>query len=150
MREDIQRGLNADDYGYGTAWLRGCRKDVSEAGSRVAELVNWWQRGIYHLEGPVLKADWSGDSVTFCVSGQMATYDSDTMTRLVVGAHDAAIRVSVEGAAPGYLRLYFHPRARSGQSFFARHPTIVGRLIGWTNRLPQYADPASDEGEAVS
>lgn len=138
--------VNANDVGYGTAWLRGAGKEVSENGSRVAELVNWWQRGIYHIQGPVTRADWSGEYVTFCVSGHLATFDDSDLTRLVVGAHDAAIRVSVEGAANGYIRLMFSPRRRQGNhGFYDSHPTMVGRLIGWTDRLPMYADPATVE-----
>ncbi len=141
--------MNANDIGYGTAWLRGCGKEVSENGARVAELVNWWLRGIYHAQGPVLRANWSGEWVTFCVSGDLATFDNGDLTRLVVGAHDAAIRVSIEGAANGYLRLMFSPRSRQGiHGLYDSHPTMVGRLIGWTDRLPMYTDPVP--AEAVS
>lgn len=143
--------MNANDVGYGTAWLRGCKKEVSEGGSRVAELVNWWQRGIYHAQEDVLRADWSGESVEliyYARGGRLATYDADDLTRLVVGAHDAAIRVSIEPCNPQYLRIWFHPRGRTSPSFYGRHPSMVGRLIRWTDRLPQYADPA--ESEAIS
>ena len=142
------KGLNADDIGYGTAWLRSCRKEVSENGSRVAELINWWLRGIYHAQSDVLRADWSGDFVEliyYARGGQLATYDADDLTRLVVGAHDAAIRVSIEACNPQYLRLWFHPRSRNGENFYSRHPSMIGRLIRWTDRLPQYADKPTEE-----
>lgn len=142
------RGLSAPDHGYGTAWLRGCGKDVSEEGARVAELVNWWLRGIYHAQADVLRADWSGDWVVVTMGRwhNLSTYDFDGLTRLVIGAHDAAIRVQIEPCNPRYLRISFHPRKRSG-SGPESHPTIVGRLIKMTDRLPQYADPISDQGE---
>ena len=143
--------MNANDHGYGTVWLRSCGKEVSEQGSRVAELVNWWLRGIYHAQADVLRADWSGRYVILTLGRwhNLSTYDFDGLTRLVVGAHDAAIRVQIEPCNPRYLRVNFYPRRRLGRGQES-HPTMVGRLIGWTDRLPQYFDPMPVESEAAS
>ena len=141
-----------NDSGYGTEWLRACGKEVSDSGSRVAELVNWWLRGIYHAQADVLRADWSGESVEliyYARGGRLATYDADDLTRLVVGAHDAAVRVSIEACNPHYLRIWFHPRGRNGANFYSRHPSLIGRLIRWTDRLPQYTDPAEEAAETA-
>jgi hypothetical protein len=140
--------VNADDVGYGTEWLRSCRKEVSENGSRVAELVNWWLKGIYHAQADVLRADWSGDYVILTLGRwhNLSTYDFDGLTRLVVGAHDAAIRVQIEPCNPRYLRVSFHPRKRHGRGPES-HPTLEGRMATWSGRLPQYMDPNDAEAE---
>ena len=116
------------EYYAGADWLDEVRKEpVSEFGRRVADLVGWWQRGIYHLQNDVLRADWSGDRfITFTIySNGLSTFDNSMLTRLVVGAHDRAIRVEISPAGPHRLRLMFHPREPELEELFhRRHPTI--------------------------
>lgn len=56
--------------------------------------------------------------------GDLATFDSDRLTRLVVAAHDKIIRASVAPSGPGMIKIVFHPRAGRSGRMFARHPTI--------------------------
>lgn len=138
---------SANDATYGADWLRANEKVLSPEGERVANLVNWWLRGIYHAQADVLRADWSGTyvEVIFEACGRLATFDADDLTRLVVGAHDHAIRVSIEPCNPRYLRLRFHPRHRDLGSIYGRHPRI-DQAIGRMSRLPVYEDePALQE-----
>ena len=55
--------------------------------------------------------------------GEIATADSDLMTRLVVLAHDAAVRVSVQPSGPRHLRIMLHPRMRSDRNM-TNHRTL--------------------------
>lgn len=137
--------MSAQDLTYGEEWLRACNKDVSPNGARVANLINWWLRGIYHAQNDVLRADWSGDYVNLTIrasGGRLSTVDADDLTRLVVAAHDHAIRVSIEPCNPRYLRILFHPRHRDHGHVYGRHPSIDGAI----SRMPRpfiYGDPES-------
>lgn len=97
----------------------------SEFGSRVADLLGDLYLGLYHLSETSLKTvDW--DDVNYmelCVPNEMATFDGNLLTNLVILAHDRHIRVSVSGASNKYLRLAFHNRQRIG-SFTQRHPEM--------------------------
>lgn len=124
----------AERYGWGARWLRQNGKEVSVAGARVAELVDWAWDGIYHLEG-VTKAAWNGDRVTLTVYakhlvGDLTTFDGSRLTKLVIGAHDHAIRLGISAASPTHVKLYFWPRARS-QHPFDSHPKLEDRLSKW-------------------
>lgn len=113
----------------GSDWLKGCGKAVSPAGERAADLIGWWVRGIYHIEKDALRADWSHPvtiTMTVRVDG-WATYDWDMWTRLVIGAHDRAIRVEIEAVAPKLMRLWISPRQREGH-MFERHPTFEAAI----------------------
>jgi len=48
-------------------------------------------------------------------SGNLATSDGDLLTRLVVAAHDAAVRLSINPGGPRRVVLVLHPRVRSGR-----------------------------------
>lgn len=52
-----------------------------------------------------------------------STFDSDGLTRLVVLAHQYAIRVEISPASPQSLKIIIHKRQRTG-SMFQRHPTL--------------------------
>lgn len=73
------------------------------------------------------KVDWRcghGVSVNMNAAGRgLATWDNDSLTRLVIAAHDACARVCITPASPTYLRIMLHPRARDG-SFMTGHPTM--------------------------
>lgn len=126
---------------HGVRWLRGSRRDivVSPLGERVANLLDWWQAGIYYFDAGVLfhkRVDWSHERhIELVFYGQMSSCDKADLTALVVAAHDLCIRVQVEGAANGYLRLSFSPREREGTCFSDHHPRLednVRRIrAGW-------------------
>ena len=124
----------AERYGWGARWLRQNGKEVSEAGARVAELVDWAWDGIYHLEG-VTRAAWNGDRVSITVyapkyTSQLTSFDGSLLTKLVIGAHDHAIRLGVSAAGPRFVTLDFWPRERDAHPFDS-HPTIEDRLTKW-------------------
>jgi hypothetical protein len=109
----------------GAAWLRQCRiTNLSPLGERVADLLGDLFVGLYHLEDAE-KVDWSNDHhievrIRF---KELATFDSNLLTKLVFLCHDRCIRVSVNPRSPQALTLLFHPREREGGTW-ARHPTL--------------------------
>lgn len=62
-------------------------------------------------------------SVTVSVPGEISTYDWDVLTRLVIAAHDGAVRVDISPGGPGLLRLVLSPRERTGGITWS-HPTM--------------------------
>jgi hypothetical protein len=56
-------------------------------------------------------------------SRQMATYDGDDLTRLVLLAHERCIRVAIEPVNCRYMRIAIWKREREGDTYH-RHPTI--------------------------
>ena len=55
--------------------------------------------------------------------GELATFDGDEMTRLVVAAHRERVRASINARCRGVLTLYLHPRASEG-GVMVRHPGV--------------------------
>lgn len=84
-------------------------------------------RGAHNIPPTTLRrGNWSNPHYADCVvptGGGFATFDGDQLTRLVLLAHAACIRVSLKAVGPGYGRLYFSQRQREGD-FMDRHPTI--------------------------
>lgn len=119
----------ANQESYAVRWLRSIGKtEISEFGAKVADFVDWWQYGIYHLDGPCKRADWTNPyHIEIVVYGGLSTFDGNELTRLVVGAHDRCIRVELNGAAPRYLRIYFHPRKHNGY-VYDRHPSLENHV----------------------
>lgn len=57
-------------------------------------------------------------------SHRLSTFDFDYLTRLVVLAHDACVRVEVVSSGPGRIGLVLHKRAGRTGSSYERHPTM--------------------------
>lgn len=57
-------------------------------------------------------------------SHRLSTFDFDYLTRLVVLAHDACVRVEIVSSGPGRIGLVLHKRAGRTGSSYERHPTI--------------------------
>lgn len=109
---------------FASGWLTANGCTVGEFGAKVAGLMNWWLDGIYHRGEEMRRAHWTNETrVSVVVGTCLSTYDASNLTRLVIAAHDLAIRLEIEGASPGRLRLIFTPRQREGDQF-ERHPTI--------------------------
>lgn len=64
---------------------------------------------------------WSGLSVKF--GGLISTFDDDKLTRLVLAAHENAVRVEIAPHGPTSFQIALSPRERKG-SMFERHPSI--------------------------
>ena len=93
---------------------------------RVRELVSVVVRGDHHFDDymsakgiePVYE---NGAKCLWC--GDMATWDGDILTRLVVLCHEERIRLSIHACTPYHMRIYFSERQAEG-STPERHPDI--------------------------
>jgi hypothetical protein len=56
--------------------------------------------------------------------GDLSTYDYDSLTRLVIAAHDACIRVTVSSSGPNMVKITLWPRDGREGSISDRHATI--------------------------
>lgn len=105
-------------------WLHSRGKPTSLLGEKASTVIGELYRGIYHIERPVLNADWSNrHEVSICVpDNQFSTYDDSLLTDIVLLAHKHNVRVTVRAAAHGYLRLIFVNVTKNG-FFRDGHPT---------------------------
>lgn len=136
-------------YQRGSAWIQQAfkRNDMSPLGEKVADLLGDVWSGIYHMDTNMLKAiDWTNPHFIEVDlprhSGELATYDGNKLTILVIRAHDKMLRLSIE-ALPnkmGVMRLMFHQRTTRVGNLFERMPTIEAHV----KHLRQYY-PAPEE-----
>lgn len=102
-------------------------KGMSGLGVLVANILGYVWRGIYHLDVSALsRVDWSNkQAIVYVHCGSISTYDSKELTELVILAHDNMLRLEIEAATHGYLRLTFSPRPmREGGACWDNCPTL--------------------------
>lgn len=91
--------------------------------------------GLHHLgDNQVRRILKENDS--WCVkylAGHLATYDGWELTKLVLLAHDMAIRVEIQPCNFRYFTILFHERQREGE-FSRRHPSIEQVLQAWRKK----------------
>lgn len=89
--------------------------------------------GPYDFARTFEKADWQhGKGVSFTVSRpQLATYDTDGLTALVLGAHDRSIRVQIDPGNFTHLRISMWPREPEHDSQWGRHPRLEQAVATW-------------------
>lgn len=82
-------------------------------------------RGWHHVGVHRVKpSDSSGISYTHL--GELSTFDSNDLTRLVILAHDRAIRASVGSCNPSHMTLRLHVRTTRVGDIMTRHPSLEG------------------------
>jgi hypothetical protein len=138
----------------GADWIRKTLKiPLSPLGERVADLLGDVCAGIYHLDPKALKrAKWddtrSIEISLDCVN--LATFDGSILTHLVILAHDACVRLEIDGrrGPRGGVVLTFHAREGRAGRLWTRHPTIeqavanvraaqaAGTFRTWTDPIP--------------
>jgi hypothetical protein len=109
---------------------------ISPLGRKVADLLDAAWDGIYHLpESLPYRAGWDDPYFISVVVPDyaLATYDFNTLTRLVVLCHDAALRMEIDSANPRNVRLTFHQRKRTG-GVCEGHPTLEEAAAAIRNR----------------
>lgn len=100
---------------------------LSEFGARVANILGFVYRGIYHIETD--NTDWGDDSrVEITLHYRLSTYDSYELTELVVLCHDQKIRLELEAGGPRRIKLCFSPRSSRDGDIYDRHPTIEAAI----------------------
>lgn len=95
--------------------------------ARVMDVLALAYHGQHHIPGRV-KDD--GYCCEVNVPGTLSTFDHDTLTRLVIGAHDACIRLTIGSSGPGRVKLLFHLREGRQGSVSKRHPTLEDAIAG--------------------
>lgn len=132
----------------GALWIEGIQKkrfqNISDFGKEVADILGCVYEGIYHILKPVLheRVDWEDKRmIEIVLPGTLATYDSDSLTRLVIMCHKHAIRLEIGAAANGYLRLRFHRRSRDGKRMYEYHPSMEEAIDKLKKSLANSCDP---------
>ena len=83
--------------------------------------VSWNMGGFHHIHNEPKRC---GKGIEISLPAhRWATFDFSGLTRLVVSAHDACLRVDIVNSGPGLLKFTVHPRVREGR-MFERHPTM--------------------------
>ena len=106
---------------------------ISEFGKVVANILGHAWDGLHHCNPTMLfhkRTDWSSDHhIEVVIPNELATWDFNRLTELVILCHDQCVRLSVEGANIHYMRLRFHPRKRGKLlSISKKHPTIEEQI----------------------
>ena len=116
----------------GADWIReGARLPMSELGAKVADILGAAYRGIYHMpRGAIAKANWADPNCVrvYVYDHDLATFDSDILTTLVVLCHDQCVRLAISGHNPHRARLEFSARKGRDGSSSTRHPTIESAI----------------------
>jgi|TARA_R100000084_G_scaffold97923_2_gene51972 hypothetical protein len=103
------------------------KRELSEFEANAVVLIcKTMRRGPYDFASTFRKAEWGyGRWVRFRIPGHgIATYDSDGLTALVIGAHDMCIRVELSACSPTHIEILMHQRDRREGRLYQRHPTI--------------------------
>ena len=126
----------------GAGWLHqslGPGRSLSPFGVREANVLGQVYRGIYHIDSAVLRKgmSWNNSLVlSVNVSGGLATFDFDGLTRLVFCCQQAGIGVDICGCPWAYTKLLFSAkRPTIGQIFKSKDDDILS---------PNSCDPEGD------
>lgn len=100
----------------------------SPLGVKVLAMMERIFGGAYN-HSTLREVDWSDPR---CIEirwpNELATYDFDHLTRLVIACHDEAIRLEISPRSNRYLTLLFHQRSHDGKRVFDHHPTIEAAI----------------------
>lgn len=66
----------------------------------------------------------SGKGTGFTMPARLATFDTDKLTRLVIGAHDMGVRVEIEPCNMQRLKIRMWTRKSREGRLWERHPTM--------------------------
>lgn len=86
--------------------------------------------GEHHIPGYRDGVKPFGEGWSVNSAGDLSTFDFNTLTRLVLMAHDRCIRASVLPGGPGKIKIAIWQRQRTG-SYSQRHPTLEEALTAW-------------------
>jgi hypothetical protein len=104
----------------------GSRGDDLESFSvRAERVLSTTYRGLHHC-GKIKKHNEGSEFEAWETNhfGGLATFDFDTLTRLVIAAHDECVRVEISASGPRMVKIYLWPRKGREGGIAERHPTI--------------------------
>jgi hypothetical protein len=90
--------------------------------------------GEHHIPGYKVKPFGYG-FVVLHDQGDLATFDSYGLTKLVLMAHDKCIRASVSPHNSGKIKICIWKRQGREGNFSRRHPTIETAIQDWRNKV---------------
>ena len=93
----------------------------SEAYNLAKRLLSVVYRGTHHIPGMI--KDMGGHAVCNILDG-ISTYDSNTLTRLVITAHEMKCRVEIRSSGPHRLKLILSQRRPIEES--GEYPIMLG------------------------
>lgn len=79
-------------------------------------------RGLHHVDIDRIK--WHEWFCEYSALDGISTFDYDHLTRLVIAAHDACLRVSICASGPRMVKISIGYRESRGGDINERHPTI--------------------------
>jgi hypothetical protein len=80
-----------------------------------------WAGGEHHLPTVHL----FGAGICINVSNDLATFDFDRLTRLVITAHRWAVRIEIASSGPRLIKIIAHRRSPvQTESIYRRHPDL--------------------------
>lgn len=85
--------------------------------------------GAHNLNGSFI--DLGGNGVCINQKRSFATYDDNWLTNLVFMAHDRCIRVELQAAGHGNMRVILFKRAGRDGRLMERHPTLEDAIVGY-------------------
>ena len=111
-------------------WLQKLRKKyypwMDENQFKCFQMLDDFFGGTHHFDGKV--KEWGAGIEINTSQHKFATFDFNGLTKLVVMAHDRAIRVEILPSGPGRLRLVLHYRGKREGRTFEIHPTLEDHL----------------------
>jgi len=118
--------------GYaGKEWIcRNVTPNMSPLGETVADFLGDVFGGIYHLDTRALrKVEWDNKHHILFILGwhSLATVDFGELTRIVVLAHDRALRVEISPHTFRHMKLLFHQR-ETGNEPSTQCPTLEDHI----------------------
>jgi len=111
-------------------WLENSYKDLgvkcSPHGRDVAQILGIVYSGLYHISAKLEKVKWDHERAIEIKFGysNLATFDFNNLTKLVILCHDACIRLEIEPHTFDSMRFWFHRREGREGDITRRHPTI--------------------------
>jgi hypothetical protein len=118
-------------------WLESQLKvSLNPFQAKVADILGMVGSGLYNAPINPEKIQLFEKYFVVTWRGQLATWDFDQLTRLVLLCHVARIRCCIEGCGPNMIRFYFSPRVDTGD-IAVRHPDISEMLDRFREYLPR-------------
>jgi hypothetical protein len=92
--------------------------------------------GIYNVRANWEKAEFHPRFLRVTIAcPAWATFDFSELTRLVIAAHDACLRLQIAPVSRGYMAVFLSPREREG-GMAVRHPTIEQAIADFRGVVP--------------
>jgi hypothetical protein len=108
------------------------------APERIRAVIHVAFGGLHHVEKVLKFQEGRPNEYWTCLTyGDMATYDSNALTLLVIGAHKYGCRVGITAAGPRRLKVTVWARQKRTGEFWERHPTMASAVELYEQPYPE-------------